>query len=475
MIKQIHHDGRIKIWKKNQEAGILYMGTSRKAHLISIDTLDAEFELVFKYQHNAWKKISFNQDLTPASVIIKDGDKIELPHSTIYLNLFERNSFLIEQISHQNCTTGAPASLLVLTIYQNRIISTRLLNKSKIFILNSQVSNSSTSSLLDFNKTDMYQVDQLTYKLANVLEHDSHVLMKQSHKLSQTSVKENKETIALFVTTFLLIGLSLAISQKNQRPLEVPLPSQLKVTQSIIKNKLKKTSEKQPPSRQKSTLSPPAETSVTSGGQKTGLLKAALGARISQLLSKVSATEARNQNIILVKQGLKANEGPTGRALAAIGQVNASGRNWTGDSTAVGLIIGTSGKGGGHGTGTLSSALGQGKTGQGGVGLIEDESEIIGGLDREIIAQYIKTQLGQILYCYERQLSASPDLYGKIAVKFTIAGSGTVETQSINDTTLKNRSVENCILSKVAKWKFPEPRGGTKVLVTYPFLFKSTN
>ncbi len=107
--------------------------------------------------------------------------------------------------------------------------------------------------------------------------------------------------------------------------------------------------------------------------------------------------------------------------------------------------------------------------------MIEDESEIIGGLDREVIAQYIKTQLGQILYCYERQLSASPDLYGKIAVKFTIAGSGQVETQSINDTTLKNHSVGNCILNKVSKWKFPEPRGGTKVLVTYPFLFKSTN
>ena len=98
----------------------------------------------------------------------------------------------------------------------------------------------------------------------------------------------------------------------------------------------------------------------------------------------------------------------------------------------------------------------------------------MGGLDREVIAQYIKTQLGQILYCYERQLSANPNLYGKIAVKFTIAGTGSVETQSINDTTLKNLSVESCILSKISKWKFPEPKGGTKVLVTYPFLFKST-
>ena len=109
------------------------------------------------------------------------------------------------------------------------------------------------------------------------------------------------------------------------------------------------------------------------------------------------------------------------------------------------------------------------------MGLLEDEGEITGGLDREVIAQYIKSRLGEILYCYERQLSANPDLYGKVAVKFSIAGTGAVETQRIGDTTLKNATVEGCILQKVAKWKFPTPEGGTKVLVTYPFLFKSTN
>ena len=152
----------------------------------------------------------------------------------------------------------------------------------------------------------------------------------------------------------------------------------------------------------------------------------------------------------------------------------ASGRNWNGEAVVKGSGVSTAGVGGGRGVAGLGGGLGQGKTGSGGVNLIEDESEIIGGLDREVIAQYIKSQLGQILYCYERQLSATPELYGKVAVKFTISGSGQVETQSINDTTLRNTSVESCILSKVARWKFPEPRGGTKVLVTYPFLFKST-
>jgi len=174
---------------------------------------------------------------------------------------------------------------------------------------------------------------------------------------------------------------------------------------------------------------------------------------------------------------VKAGEADSGRALAAVGKVDSSGRNWNGEATANGggKGVSTGGVGAGKGAGGMGTGLAAGKTGNGGVGLIEEESEVVGGLDREVIAQYIKSQLGQILYCYERQLSANPDLYGKVAVKFTIAGTGQVETQAINQTTLKSTPVEGCILNKIAKWKFPEPKGGTRVVVTYPFLFKSTN
>ena len=120
-------------------------------------------------------------------------------------------------------------------------------------------------------------------------------------------------------------------------------------------------------------------------------------------------------------------------------------------------------------------SLRQGSTGQAGIGLIEDEIEVAGGLDREVIAQYIKSQLGYILYCYERQLSAKPSLQGKVSVQFTIGGDGYVNTQKVSDTTMGDPTVEGCMLSKIAKWKFPSPKGGTQVNVTYPFLFKSTN
>ncbi|MGZ3721801.1 MAG: AgmX/PglI C-terminal domain-containing protein, partial [Bdellovibrionales bacterium] len=119
-------------------------------------------------------------------------------------------------------------------------------------------------------------------------------------------------------------------------------------------------------------------------------------------------------------------------------------------------------------------ALSVGNTGTADVGVLEEETEVEGGLDKEAIARVIRSQLGQIRYCYERQLSANPDLYGKILVKFTIGAAGSVTAQTIGNTSLNNAMVEGCILRRIAGWQFPNPKGGTNVLVSYPFLFKST-
>jgi TonB family protein len=62
-----------------------------------------------------------------------------------------------------------------------------------------------------------------------------------------------------------------------------------------------------------------------------------------------------------------------------------------------------------------------------------------------------------------------------VKVRFTISGDGGVDSQSVAQTTLKSAMVEECILRRIATWKFPTPKGGTKVLVSYPFLFKSVN
>lgn len=126
-------------------------------------------------------------------------------------------------------------------------------------------------------------------------------------------------------------------------------------------------------------------------------------------------------------------------------------------------------------SGAKGAKLSKGKVASGEVGIVEEEIMLDGGLDREVIAAYIRSKLGEIRYCYERQLASNSDLHGKIMVKFTIGSSGKVNAKRVANTTLKNAIVEGCILRRIAAWKFPNPKGGVEVDVSYPFLFKSVN
>lgn len=92
----------------------------------------------------------------------------------------------------------------------------------------------------------------------------------------------------------------------------------------------------------------------------------------------------------------------------------------------------------------------------------DQESEVTGGLDKEIIAQFIRKNIGHILYCYERSLSANPNLFGKVSGKFTIGGKGNVETQKIGESTLRNGTVESCILEKSVAGNFRNPKAASK-------------
>lgn len=135
--------------------------------------------------------------------------------------------------------------------------------------------------------------------------------------------------------------------------------------------------------------------------------------------------------------------------------------------------IGTKGRGGGLG------GYGVGVGGLGGkrkteVGISDGESTIQGALDKELIRQVIQRNMGQIRYCYEKELQRKPELAGKVVIRFKIAGSGQVPEAKVHaGTTLKDVALSDCIISRVRNWRFPEPKGGGNVIVTYPFVFKS--
>lgn len=118
----------------------------------------------------------------------------------------------------------------------------------------------------------------------------------------------------------------------------------------------------------------------------------------------------------------------------------------------------------------LNEAL-QGSVGK--VSFLERDLSQTEGLDKEIIAQIMKSNLGQVLYCYERQLSADPSLQGKISVQFQINSNGKVINQKILTNTMNNKTISDCIISKLQYFQFPNPKNGVTVQVNYPFLFKN--
>lgn len=104
----------------------------------------------------------------------------------------------------------------------------------------------------------------------------------------------------------------------------------------------------------------------------------------------------------------------------------------------------------------------------------EPEKTVVGGegLPREVVAKVIARHLSEVRYCYESALQRAPHLAGKVAVLFTIDPSGAVSQADVAESSLGSEQVEACVLSRVRRWRFPEPRGGGVVSVSYPWVFK---
>lgn len=229
------------------------------------------------------------------------------------------------------------------------------------------------------------------------------------------------------------------------------------------------------PQQAKASTQPEESTAPTSFGKTSAALTSIRQSGLSVLVGKI-AKRANKQNQLVAANGVTADRQGTGRALFSVGTATTGGggvASKEGTTFRLGGVA-TQGKAGGgaafrEGTALAGAGVGTGNI----VALVDEETVIEGGLDRDAIAEVIKRNIGQIRYCYERQLSSNRDLYGKVLVKFTIGASGDVIDQKVDSSTLKSAMVEGCILRRLAGWKFPLPKGGTNVNVSYPFLFKA--
>lgn len=197
----------------------------------------------------------------------------------------------------------------------------------------------------------------------------------------------------------------------------------------------------------------------------------ALQKSLSGLLGKNSLAIPKTQNSAggglvqaLHNTGGAPNKNSGGSSLDGNGKVNVgfsqgslSGSLPSG-SNAGGLSIG--GAGGESGLSFVSIG---GKSGGG---------AIAEGLTKEEVWEVIRKHLHEIRYCYEMSILRNPKLQGKILVAFVINAEGTVKNHSVKESELKDPPLNQCVLGRLATWKFPKPKGRINVDVQYPFVFR---
>lgn len=180
-----------------------------------------------------------------------------------------------------------------------------------------------------------------------------------------------------------------------------------------------------------------------------------------------------------------------GELEAALGGIDGARVGSSAGSGGLGLRGGAPG-GGGTGLNTLGTGKvgtrgrGSGEagygSGEGGLGnktdrdvtMTQGTPVILGSLDKEIIRRIVQEHASQIRYCYEKELTRTPGIYGKIKMKWVINGEGKVTQSQTEETQMKNANVENCLATKIKTWVFPKPKGGGIVIVSYPFVFKQS-
>jgi TonB family protein len=155
-----------------------------------------------------------------------------------------------------------------------------------------------------------------------------------------------------------------------------------------------------------------------------------------------------------------------------VGGMGTRGSGTGGGGNALG-IGGLGTKGSGNGRGGYGS-IDLGGRGKEDTVFVPGRTTVVGGLSRDVINRVIQKHYNEIKYCYEKELSKDPGLYGKVTVLFVIDGTGRVGDALVQQTTMSSEPVESCMINHVKRWAFPPPQGGGTVQVTYPYVFKSS-
>ncbi len=106
--------------------------------------------------------------------------------------------------------------------------------------------------------------------------------------------------------------------------------------------------------------------------------------------------------------------------------------------------------------------------------LIEvDEGGGSGGRSQDAVAAIVARHTAAIQSCYQSEVRRTPELKGKIVVRFVITPQGTVESATVVSSTLNNPRVEKCVISRILRWDdfgaVAPDKGTTTIRQVYTF------
>ncbi|MBC7693673.1 MAG: AgmX/PglI C-terminal domain-containing protein [Methylotenera sp.] len=209
----------------------------------------------------------------------------------------------------------------------------------------------------------------------------------------------------------------------------------------------------------------------------TGMLSGSVGSLVNKnsLVKEAGSSGAAKMDVGTTVNGMNAVGVGALHAASNTGVGTLGGDSGGAEGNGAG---GGSGKGSvGYGKGTQAGFGGAGVAGVGGAGqgvsLDVANATVEEGLTKDEVGEVIHKHMSEVRYCYEASMLRAPRVEGKISIAFKISGKGLVKTAGVQSSNIPDGKLQDCITKRLMTWKFPLPRGGVNVDVTYPFILKT--
>jgi hypothetical protein len=85
------------------------------------------------------------------------------------------------------------------------------------------------------------------------------------------------------------------------------------------------------------------------------------------------------------------------------------------------------------------------------------------------IEEMVRRRATHIRGCYERGLKRIPSLAGTVSLRLEVGDAGQVRRVAVEESTLSDDVVADCLLHEARGWSFSVGRNAT---VVYPFVFR---